>query len=252
MLYGMYLSATGMAMNRHAMDVIANNLANTDTVGFKRDQAVFRQRLQEALTSASGGQCQPEYLRAMTGGAFVSPTHTDFSQGPTETTSRALDIALQGPGMLAVQDGEGTAYSRDGRLSLVGGRLVRAIDGRPVLDDGGRVIDLGSETPAGEVTIDSDGRELRKGKVEANLGIVEFENPQDLAKLGGNLFQAFESPKASGSTRVVPGALEQSVVNPSQELVAMISTSRSYQINTQMISIQDQCLSRLVNELPKL
>jgi len=128
-----------MALARHRQDVIANNLANAQTTGFKRDLALYTQRPLEAMDLPGGRRFLPEHLKEMTGGGFAAATFTDFTQGPVEVSERPLDVMLQGPGMLAVQDGEKVAYTRDGKLTLLGQKLVRAVDGRPVLDvDGTR------------------------------------------------------------------------------------------------------------------
>jgi flagellar basal-body rod protein FlgG len=251
MLYGLYLSATGLALNEHRQEVIANNLANVDTVAFKRDLAVSTQRRQEADTAPAGSRFLPPYLREATGGAFVSQRYTDFSPGPTKITNRNLDVALNGPGMLTVQDGQRTAYSRDGRLTLANGRLVRETDGKAVLDADGREIVLG-DASAHELHIDPQGQIWRRNVQQAQLGIVEFDEPQGLSKLGGNLFQAPGAGRQATRTQVVSEALELSGVNPSQELVEMIQTARNFEINAEMISLQDESLARLINDLSKL
>lgn len=253
MLYGLYLSAAGLSLNQHRQDVIANNLANVDTTGFKRSEPVFKQRLQEALTSAGGARFVAPAYRGATGGAFVSRVHTDFSGGTLETTSRPLDIALDGPGMLMVQDGEQRAYSRDGRLTLAGGKLVRMTDGKAVLDEDGRPIELG-QASVSDLQISSDGSVLVKGQRMGRLGIVEFTDQQksQLTKLGGNLFRSADQGVSAASTTVVSEALERSGVNPARELVEMIKAARSFQLNAEMISLQDQSLGRLVNEVTRL
>jgi len=251
MLYGLYLSATGLAMNQHRQDVIANNLANVDTVGFKRDVAVFKQRLSEAHISPSGTRFLPRCYRRMTGGGFVSQVHTDYSPGPTQTTSKSLDIALDGPGMLTVRNGAGSAYTRDGRLALADGKLVRAIDGRAVLSADGDQISVGSASEQ-QLHIDSDGYLYRGDEQLARLGIVEFRDLGTVTKLGGDLFGSSDPPIAAEQTQVTSGAVEASGVNPANELVDMIKTARIFQMNAQMISMQDQSLARLVNELPRL
>lgn len=246
MLYGLYMSAGGMALHQHRQDVIANNLANVDTVGFKRQLAVFQERRIE-----SGSRFWPEQHRNMTGGGFVSQVHTDWSVGPIDGTSRSLDVALDGPGMLTVRDGQGVAYTRDGRLAAVDGTLVRAVDGRAVLDGEGKTIEVGS-AGAESLRIDSAGRVHRGGQVVGELGIVEFEDLNALRRLGENLFGSSQRPLSATGTRVVGGSLESSGVNPANELVEMIKAARQFQMNAEMISMQDQSLARLVNELPKL
>jgi flagellar basal-body rod protein FlgG len=240
-----------MTINQHRQDVIANNLANVDTVGFKRDLAVFEERLLEAQTGGGNGRFMPENLKQATGGAFVASTYTDFSTGSISTTNNNLDVALAGPGFLTVQDGEAVRYSRDGRLGVVDHKLVRATDGKAVLDDQGREITL-PDVPKGAIKIDNQGNIQAGDNVIARLGIVDFEQRQNLRKVGDNLYDAAGQSSRKTDTPVVSEAIEASTVNPSKELVEMIKVSRSHQINASMLTLQDETLARLVNELPKL
>ncbi|MFA5864410.1 MAG: flagellar hook-basal body protein [Phycisphaerae bacterium] len=250
MLYGMYLSATGMAMNQSQQDVIANNLANVDTAGFKRDLSIFKQRLQEA--KGINGQFLPANLKEATGGAFAANVQTDYTQGGVEHTNRNLDLAIEGPGFLTVQDGETTRYTRDGRLGLADGKLVRQIDGKPLLDDAGKEIVLPSDTTARDIRIDSQGNVWDKTSQVGKLGVVTFDQPRNLVKIGGNLFDAMGQDAEKIDPQIDSGTIETSTVNPASEMVEMIKTSRSFQMNAAMITLQDQSLAKLVSELPKL
>ena len=240
-----------MALDQHRLDVVANNLANVNTVGYKQDRSVFMERLSAAQASIADRRYQPSALREMSGGAFVADVHTDLSPGQIEPTSRSLDVALNGSGMLCVRDGEDTHYTRDGRMALADGKLVRAIDGKSILDDQGHEIELG-DVAADEISIGQAGEIYRQGQLVTTLGIVEFQTPNALTKIGGNLFASPETPNAANETTVISEAIELSGVNPSNELVQMIKTSRNFEINGKMISIQDQTLSRLLSDLPKL
>src|ERR1044071_174904 len=100
MLYGLYLSATGVLANSHKQDVIANNLANAETVGFKRSMALFQQRRTEAQASLELGDQSDPRLARMTGGMFSSPTHIDHTAGMVERTGSNLDVAIHGDGYL--------------------------------------------------------------------------------------------------------------------------------------------------------
>jgi len=240
-----------MAINSHQQDVIANNLANADTAGFKRDQAVFQERLQEAQVNLRNRSFLPANLKSATGGAFVADTHTDLSQGGISLTRRNLDVALTGSGYLAVQDGDQVRYTRDGRLAVVEGKLVRQTDGKAVLDESGREIAL-SEASAGDVRIDTEGNVTVRNQPVGKLGLTAFNNPQDLQKVGANLYDAVGQPPRDVEISLVPEALETSTVSPTYELVEMIKVSRGFQLNAQMLGLQDQTLGRLVSELPRI
>jgi flagellar basal-body rod protein FlgF len=251
MLYGVYLSATGMAMNQNQQDVIANNLANVNTVGFKRDFSVFKQRLQEAQTGGNRRFLMPDLQKA-SGGAFVARVQTDYSQGNLEMTNRNLDLAVNGPGFLMVQDRDVTRYTRDGRLTVVDGQLVRQTDGKPILDDSGKDIQVPADATAQDLRIDGHGNVWCRGQQVAELGRVSFAEPEKLVKIGGNLFDAAGQEPETSETPLVSGTVEASTVSPTMEMVEMIRVSRNYQLNAEMISLQDQSLSRLVNDLPRL
>ena len=131
MIYGFYLSAAGMQSQSHRLDVIANNMANVDTTGFKRDVAIFQARRPEAETAPRGLQFRNPILDRLGGGTFVAPSVTQFTEGQLETTSRDLDVYLKGPGFLAVRDVDGqTRYTRDGRLTVNDSGFLTLQDGR--------------------------------------------------------------------------------------------------------------------------
>jgi flagellar basal body rod protein FlgG len=239
-----------MAINQHKQDVVANNLANVDTTGFKRDLAVFQERMPEAL-AAGKEQFMPSNLRNSAGGIFVSETQTDLSAGGMEVTNRNLDVAINGNGFFMVQDGEETRFTRDGRLGVVEGRLVREVDGKPILDDQGRTITV-PDVSLRDIQISSDGTIRANGEEFAKLGVADFENPQKLRKVGANLFSAEGQDYGIVETPLTAEAIEMSTVNPARELVDMIKVSRNFQLNAEMLTLQDQTLARLMSELPKV
>ncbi len=251
MLYGVYLSASGMALNQHRQDVVANNLANVDTPGFKRNLAVFKQRRIEGKPGSSESRFLPLNMKSATGGAFVQKVYTDFSTSSVEHTGRNLDVAINGEGFLMIKDGKEIRLSRDGRLSVVGGKLVRECDGKEVLDKDGRIIECG-EVSIGDVKIDSRGGVWVKGAKVGELGIADVTDKENLRKIGGGLFSVDGQKYRIKEASVISGAIETSGVEPAKELVEMIKTSRNFELNAKMLSMQDETLGRLINELSKL
>ena len=149
MNYGMYLSATGVLTNSYRQDVIANNLANAETVGFKRNLALFHERLAEQIvarqTGAPGFEASDPLFDLMTGGTLAAPTAVDTRQGELEHTGNTLDVAIQGSGYFVVQHGNEKQLTRDGRFMLDrAGNLILA--NSPV---GVEIIDI---LPAGQPT----------------------------------------------------------------------------------------------------
>src|SRR4051812_13038101 len=117
MIYGLYLSANGVMANSFRQDVIANNLANVENVGFKRDVATFHQRLTEAKLRRDSNVSNPT-LDDLSGGMLLSPVSVDLTQGELEPTGNNLDVAIQGNGYFAVQNGDKKSLTRDGRFMV--------------------------------------------------------------------------------------------------------------------------------------
>jgi len=250
MIYGLWQSAAGMQTNLLLHDVEANNLANVDTVGFKRQMGVLTQR--PAPTDERGS---PRHslasLAALGTQSWPGPTVTDFSAGTTQTSGNPLDVALVGRGFLCVRGRDGVAYTRDGRLQMArDGRLVTATGGREVLDAGGRSITL--NPTAGKVRIAPDGTIRQGGDAVARLGVVDFPDLQRLRRTGGGLFDAEGQTPRPAAAQVRQYALESSGVEPTRSIVSLIEVMRAYQLNAQMIHMQDGMLGRAVNDIGRV
>jgi len=245
MIYGLYQSAAGMLIGEYQQDVLANNLANAETVGFKRDIATFAERLR---ASEAGRRQGPTcgLLESLTGGVWLGQTTTDFSEAQFIRTDNPLDVALAGPGFLRVA-ADGRQYlTRDGRLVMdAGGWLVSAADGAAVLGQAGQPIRLNPR--GGAARIDEDGRIEQDGVTAGRLGIVDVADYGALRKAGHGRFAADGAALRGSPAKVISGAIEGSGVQPVRELVAMIEAARAYQLNAQMVSLQDQTAGRLIN-----
>jgi flagellar basal-body rod protein FlgF len=253
MVYGLWLSASGLQANKYRQDVIANNLANVETVGFKRDLAVFCERPVASQEPSGDPTLSDRMLDGMSGGTFVAPTFTSFEQGPILRTERPLDVALQGDGFFAVRDGNQTRYTRDGRFAIdERGDLVMVAGGRPVLSETGQPIRITAEQ-RDSLHISGDGTIWAGEATVAKLGIVGFADKSELRKVGSDLFEAPDkAPTRPSSANVVEGAVEASTVDPTSAMVNMIEASRAYQLNATMISMQDTMLGRAANDIAKL
>lgn len=253
MLYGLYISAGGLAANELRMSVGANNLANVNTTGFKVDRVVVQPRTR----AVAAGRTEPTELAPLAGGVWATRTITDFLAGPLDETGQPFDIALdtgeRADGFLGVKSADGQLrWTRDGRLTLdASGRLVTQAGGLDVLDESGQPITI--DPAGGPVKIDQAGC-LRQGDTElAKLKLASFGRPDLLVKQGGNMYAA------SGSTapgefrgRIVQGHLEGSAAVATSLLARMIQVQRAYEANANMIRFQDQTLSRAVNDIGKI
>ncbi|MFH1747511.1 MAG: flagellar hook basal-body protein [Planctomycetota bacterium] len=249
MIYGLYNSAAGMMTNEYRQNVIANNLANADTVGFKQQVAVFAERQPESVSGPRQGPSAPD-LAALSGGLWLGRTYTDHGAGSLVYTDRSQDLALEGPGFLVVEDQGQQLYTRDGRLIKdADGYLRSAADGVAILGTGGVPIRM---NPHGsQPTFDEDGRVLQDNLVVGRLAIVDFDNYEQLQPAGHGRFTAGEAETISSPARVRPGYVENSGVAPIKELVSMMETSRAYQINAQMLTLQDQSIGQLIRTIAR-
>lgn len=257
MIQGLWQCAAGMQAQQVRQDVLANNLANLDTPGFKPDTVSFRERLAAARGgTVLGDDLRPPHaiLDEMTGGVAVTPRYTDFSAAAlTPSAGNPLDVAIDGDGFFSVRTDEGTRFTRNGRFALrADGALVTAAGGFDVLDDAGRPIRIDTSAAAGPIAIDANGT-IRQGEVAvARLGVVDFDDRGRLQKAGTNLFDADGARPRAGGADVVQYAYESSGVDPISSLVRMIEATRAYQVNATMISLQDQTLARVVNDVGRL
>jgi flagellar basal-body rod protein FlgF len=235
---GLYIAASGMLAEQVRQDQIANDLANASTTGYKADRSAqhsFGEMLLQ--NSATGNVIGPLSL-----GSHIAVTRTDLSQGPLRQTGEPLDVALSGPGFLAVQTPNGVRYSRDGELAInAGGQLVNSA-GLPVLGTDGRPITVSGPD---KLQIASDGTVSDNGRTAGTLAVVSLTNPQ---KQGDTLFTGTPGAKPAG-TEVLQGSLEGSGVDPVRTMVDMISSLRAFESSQRVIHAIDDTLSKAVTSV---
>ncbi len=245
--YGLWLSAAGMQVQDHRQTLLANNLANVETTGFKQDLAVVSQRRIESREQPGEFQFAHPVLDRLPGGVNVHPPHKDFSSGDIEITGRPLDVAIEGPGFFAVSDGQSTRYTRDGRLTLnrAGDLVLSSGAGRwKTLDSEASPIRL--DEAAGPLTISSDGTIRQGSATVATLGVAVADNAQRMRKAGENTFDAAAAVMTQGTAHVVPEAVERSNFDVMGGLAGMIEASRAYEMNARLIQMQDEASGQLI------
>jgi len=247
---GVYTAAAGMVNQRERLDVIADNLANIDTVAFKRAEPIsrgFYQVFAEEIARFPSGRGSEEIPG---GGSALDSTSGDFSPGSVVDTGNPLDVAIDGPGFFVVRTPSGERYTRAGNFSLnFDGRLVTQ-SGYSVLGEQGPIMVMGETveiSPGGDVMVD--------GAAAERIRIVDFPRPDSLTKYGRNLYGAVESIRRTGVPVAAPnlrvGALESSNVNPLTELVSMMDAARSYEANQKVILALNESLDAAVNEIAR-
>lgn len=248
MSYGIYLSASGVVSASHRQDVVANNLANVETVGFKRSLAIFRERAAEE---------QPDdAIRGLSGGLLVAPSRLDLSQGPLEDTGNPLDLALHGEGFFAVRQPDGSVrLTRDGRTVVDrDGFLVAASDGvSRILDHRQRPI-LVRGFPPSMLSVDRAGRISVMGSGESLGQVGVFALPPGTPPVPEGRGRIIVSGGAlpRGNAEVHGGMVERSNVDPATEMVRLMEAQRQLDANANLIRFQDQATGRLVSEVGKI
>lgn len=245
MPYGLYISAEGAKAQSQRMAVLANNMANVNTVGFKPDVATFQARYAEAIQQ---GQVMPGQRgrEDVGGGVKVAETLTNFAAGRLKETGVKSDMAIIGNGFFQVAGPNGESLlTRAGDFQVSNeGNLVTANGGRPVLDAGGSAIELNPEFPW---RITRTGA-IEQGGAQTPLAIVQPQSLDQLTKVGANLFRSRGDvdPTPEDQREVRSGFLEMSGANATTGMMSLIETSRAFEANAKMIQTQDDMLSGLI------
>jgi flagellar basal-body rod protein FlgG len=290
MIRGLYIGASGMKAEQNRMDVVANNLANVDLTGFKRDVVSFkafpelliRRFDDDGVRKLPMGSTDIAPIVGRLGtGVETNEVFTEFSQGSFKETENAFDFALEGKGFFAVLTPMGERYTRNGSFTLGPESLLVTKEGFPVLGESGEFINI----KANNFVVDQDGRIFinRRFQDDAErlvsqaenewedtiqldrLKIVDFprgvagaQGDRFLKKQGSSLWVDTEDSGPavinSGDRRpkVRQGFIESANVNPVTEMVQMIEVNRAYEANQKSIQTHDSLLGRLVNELMRV
>jgi flagellar basal-body rod protein FlgG len=257
MIRSLWISKTGLDAQQTQMDVIANNLANVSTTGFKRSRAVFEDLLYQTIRQPGAQSSQQTQLPSgLQLGTGVRPVATEriFTQGNLQQTSNDKDVAIQGQGFFQVLLPDGTtAYTRDGSFQIDNqGQLVTA-SGFPVqpainIPNNAQSLTIGRD---GTISITQPGSAATT-QIGA-LQLATFINPAGLQGKGENLYVETaasgaantNTPGTNGSGLLSQGYIETSNVSVVEELVNMIQTQRAYEINSKAITTSDQMLQKL-------
>lgn len=254
MIYGIYLSAQGADVQTRRLDVIANNLANASTTGFKRDLALIQAH--PPFSKLSGENSDPDDVKNITGGTTLAGIATDHRDGSLNETGNALDMALRGPGFFRVSDGGQQQFlTRAGNFAVnAQGEVVTQSHGYHLLNSAGNPLTIPSDVseiviePTGRVTgvVQGSGDQLPLGQLD-----IVTPNYSRLEKFGENLYLDDGSAAPAGSeVSVQQGFLEASGTRPMQDMLEMIETSRVLEMNVNTIRLQDESLGRLLQAMP--
>ena len=243
---GMYLAAAGALVQQLRLEVLANNVANISTNGYKGDQSIFRipeeTEPQTFETSIEGIQSLSPYAPPFS-------TVIDFSQGAIRQTGNPLDVALNGNGFFSIQTPDGVQYTRQGSFTLNTEGVLVTPDGYPVLGEGGEI-----SLEEGTVEIDMEGGVYVDGDEVGRLQITDFSNTETLKKAGNGRFTASDgsiSGEHPENTTLSQGYLETANVNPVRAMTEMIETSRAFEAYQKVIQSADEATSKSINDVGK-
>lgn len=216
------------------LEVIANNLANASTSGFKRDGVAFNEGLMRAMSDHSG---RGRSVGEMGSVQQLTSRFTDFTQGALQLTGNALDVAVRGEGMFAVQSPAGVRYTRDGAFQVDG-------QGRLVTKDGDFVLNVNGETISGlrpGTKIEEDGRLSLDGATVGRVGVWTGE----FTKEGLNRYTG-SNPRRIEAPMLASGALEMSNVNAVDEMISMIRLQRAFEMAQKTVLSHEEMTQRLI------
>jgi flagellar basal-body rod protein FlgG len=262
MFRSLFIAATGMNAQKLNIDVVANNLANTNTTGFKKSRADFQDLMYQSQpdpgTISGEGIVYPTGMQV---GLGVKPIAVQkmFLQGDFKNTGNELDLVIQGRGFFQISMPDGTiAYTRNGEFKIdANGRIVNS-EGHPLEP----AITIPTDTLSLTVSPDGIVTAMQAGQTApTQLGQIElanFVNPAGLKALGGNLFQPSDAsgtevvgvPGAEGRGSLSQGFLEMSNVNVVEEMVNMIVGQRAYEVNSKAVQTSDEMM-QVANNLKR-
>jgi flagellar basal-body rod protein FlgF len=223
----------------HETDIIANNLANLSTTGFKGQHVAFAQFLSRTSDGTPIAYVQEQGVSR------------DPSQGPINTTGNRLDVAIRGTGYFTIQTPLGDRYTRDGHFQLDSTGQIVTSQGYPVLSDGGSPLLVPDRS--GEITIAADGGvSTLQGQI-GKLGLVTFPNEQAMTETAGGYFMTDQaSEPAPEATRLMQGALEGSNVEPIVEISRLIGSQHNVEYSKTFVDVLAQETNSAIDHLGKV
>ena len=236
------IAASGLRARMESLELLANNIANASTGGYKADREFY-----SLYIAPEAGGSDP--LSTM---PVIEKPWIDLSQGVVHTTGNPLDLALSGKGFFAVEGPQGPLYTRNGSFHLAaGGKLVNS-DGYAVLPSGGAALTLEDARP---IEFSSDGTIRQDGKIVGQLAIADFTSTAGLAKQGNNYLRVTDpavKPAVPSGTSVEQGRLEASNTGSAEAAVRLVSVMRQFEMLQKAVSLGAEMNRRAIEEVAKV
>jgi flagellar basal-body rod protein FlgG len=253
---GIYMAASGALAYEKRLQIISNNIANANTVGYKMDHGFF-EFIDPANLPAPLVSSAPETTTAETQNFwFQFNSYTDFSSGSLKNTGNDFDLALVGEGFFCIQKPDGVHYTRKGDFTLDAEGVLVTRNGYPVIGDGGEISVQEAENSQKikAFEVDQEGTVYVNGQQAGSLRIVTFPEPDKLMKMGDTLFKAPENgppPQEAEDARVSQGFIELSNVDVVKMMTEMIEVLRGYESYQKVIRTADEVSAKSINEVGK-
>lgn len=249
MLKGIYSAAAGMTSELLRNDVIAENLANVSTPGFKSQVPSFQTFGETLINQIHGNTATP--LGTVNHGSQVFQTATYFKQGDMMQTGNPLDVAINGEGFFTIkQAGTGNIYyTRAGNFTRDMDGYLTTLNGDRVQGESG---DLAIPKQASRIQISRAGQISGDNQVIGQIKVAQFADQNALERQGANSYTSTAKPIVGGNVNIEQGTLEQSNANVVMEMVNSISAMRSYETMQKTIQMQNQTLERVINDVGRV
>ncbi len=236
---GIYVGLSRQMVLKNNMDIIANNIANVNTTGYRGQNLLFK----EYISDPRGTDYPLSFV-------YDVGQYQDTVAGAMKATGNPLDVALGGPGFMGVVGPDGkVAYTRAGQFQLDAQGTIRTAAGYPVASDGGGPITIPENST--EIKIDGKGVISNQDGPVGQIMVVEFANEQKLNPMGENLYTTEAEPTAALKTTVKQGVLEGSNVQPVVEMTRMIDTLRSFQSLNQILQTENERLRTMIQRMTR-
>lgn len=238
------LAAGGVRSRMDSLDILANNLANATTSGYKSDREFY------SLFTSDTAEASDLGNKAVL--PSIDRHWTDFSQGLLQTTSNPLDLALSGTGFFAVNGPSGPLYTRNGQFQMSGEGVLITSDGYPVRSKGGGTI---TADPSMPIEVTPDGSVQQKGTTIGNLDLVKFTDPGAIQKRGNNYFQladATKTPLEATDIEVHQGQIESSNVNTPAAAVQLVGVLRQFDMLQRAITLASDMQKSGIDEVARI
>ncbi len=235
---GIYPALSGGVAYEKLLSIIANNVANINTAGFKADRPVFKVDVPDSMNNTMGQGSDKFYTE-------INSVFTDFNSGVIRQTGNVLDLAIEGNGFFVIDTPDGPRYTRSGNFILDPSRTLTTVDGHMVMGDGGPII-----FEEGKISVDADGRISVNGSEVNRIRVADFDKPYSLKKDQNNMFIG-SGEQTAEAYKVLQGAVELSNVNSVKEMATMIGVLRGYESYQKVMTTLDETSAK-ANEVGRV